>query len=411
VGAKVLYSKLQNVLNLFVFLLFINFPVQLAKHFWPNFAYIWGIRVDYLAPTIFFSDILLMMVLGLYLFQGGFRKVKLNYFQTTLLFFWVGLNILWAINPQIALLKFLKFGELGLFIYFLATNQNINVQKLILNPLLISSEVVSMVGIIQFLKGSTLGGIFYFLGERHFNLETPGIALVSLAGKNYLRAYSFFSHPNSLAGYLLVIMILVFFFAKKQRFYLIPLLVCFFLTFSKGAFLTLALITLFTLVFPKIKKQSKSALQKMVMGILASLIFVSGAMFIKNWSGWLDTDKLTVNERMYLIQVSEKLILERPIFGLGLNNFVLGVPARLLQPVHNIYILSIVEGGVIGLALLMFLLFKLLRQSLKTGYYPLFLSLLVILVTGLFDHYWFNLQQNLLMASLVFGLTFRGKIQ
>ena len=44
----------------------------------------------------------------------------------------------------------------------------------------------------------------YFIGERTFTGQTPGIATVALNGNLLLRPYGTFPHPNVLAGFLLV---------------------------------------------------------------------------------------------------------------------------------------------------------------------------------------------------------------
>jgi len=43
-------TKLQQRLFwLLVFLL----PVQFGRHFWPEWSYVMGLRIDYLSPTIY----------------------------------------------------------------------------------------------------------------------------------------------------------------------------------------------------------------------------------------------------------------------------------------------------------------------------------------------------------------------
>ena len=51
------------------FLLICSIPIQLGKHFWPASAFVSGIRVDYLSPTLFFTDILLFVLLGIFVFN------------------------------------------------------------------------------------------------------------------------------------------------------------------------------------------------------------------------------------------------------------------------------------------------------------------------------------------------------
>ncbi|HSW48472.1 MAG TPA: O-antigen ligase family protein [Candidatus Saccharimonadales bacterium] len=85
--------------------------------------------------------------------------------------------------------------------------------------LLFSASVIleSLLAIGQFLKQGSIGGILYFLGERTFTGSTPGIANASLNGELVLRPYATFPHPNVMAGFLLVSMILVLGFLLNSK--------------------------------------------------------------------------------------------------------------------------------------------------------------------------------------------------
>ncbi|MBI3070230.1 MAG: hypothetical protein HYY87_02915, partial [Candidatus Levybacteria bacterium] len=55
----------------------------------------------------------------------------------------------------------------------------------------------------------SMGGLFYFFGERAFTSQTPGIANASINGELMLRPYGTFPHPNVLGGYLTIAMAIV----------------------------------------------------------------------------------------------------------------------------------------------------------------------------------------------------------
>src|SRR5580700_6749474 len=59
-------SKIESFLLFFFFLLL---PTQLGKHFWPDFSIVSGIRIDYLSPTIYFTDILLILLFVAFLLR------------------------------------------------------------------------------------------------------------------------------------------------------------------------------------------------------------------------------------------------------------------------------------------------------------------------------------------------------
>ncbi|MDP4030687.1 MAG: O-antigen ligase family protein, partial [Candidatus Beckwithbacteria bacterium] len=109
------------------------------------------------------------------------------------------------------------------------------------------------------------------------------------------------------------------------------------------------------------------------------------------------------SRRSQLTNISLKMFQDRPLTGVGLNNFTVVmdrygyVPAatRFLQPVHNIYLLILSETGLIGtLGFLYLILQGLSLKAFKER--PLW----ILLFLGLFDHYPLTLQTGLLLFIL-----------
>jgi len=143
--------------------------------------------------------------------------------------------------------------------------------------------------------------------------------------------------------------------------------------------------------------------------------------------------------RQQLARVALDSIRTHLLLGLGLNNFIINLGQNTagwqwfywLQPVHNIFLLAASETGLVGLAAFLFflvltvrrlfncyivtLLKKSKKQDSKIAIYQLsklvgkklFLlaALMVIMFTGLFDHYWLTLIQNQLLFTLFLGLS------
>jgi O-antigen ligase len=118
------------------------------------------------------------------------------------------------------------------------------------------------------------------------------------------------------------------------------------------------------------------------------------------------------------------MIKSAPLLGIGLNNYLSRLPDfkldptvfRLFQPVHNIFLLTAAETGLMGLSLFLFLVIKSLKNSLDMPAsrdsfgmrnWSLVISLLVILSTGCADHYWLTLQQTQLLLAIVLGLSWQ----
>ena len=105
------------------------------------------------------------------------------------------------------------------------------------------------------------------------------------------------------------------------------------------------------------------------------------------------------------------MFLDNPLTGVGLNNFTISMEkygyvtaaTRFLQPVHNIYLLILSETGLLGLAAFIYLLYKgwtLFIDKVQPCHLSL-LILLILLFLGLFDHYFFTLQQGLLLLTIL----------
>src|SRR3990170_2900816 len=116
-------EKLQKI----TFLLIVFFlSSQVGFHFWPEFSKVSGIRVDYLSPTFYLLDILIIIWLGLLGVLGWLRKIIVNIqnplLKSLLLLFVLGLiiNTFFARSQGAHVFGLIKFGELGLFGWFVA---------------------------------------------------------------------------------------------------------------------------------------------------------------------------------------------------------------------------------------------------------------------------------------------------
>lgn len=390
------------------FLLIFLAPSQLAYHFWPSFAYIFGIRVDYLAPAIYLTDILVAILFISWFVKGKAWKLERFLLRTlAILLLFAVLNIAFAESFYPALFKWVKVSEFFFLGIYITTTKELDLKKWIIRPLTYSLIFFSVIGVAQFLSGKTIGGPLYFLGERTFSVVTPGIALVTSGGREFLRVYSTFSHPNSMAAYLMVGVLLVLGYGERSRLRKISLLVSFLaiiLTFSLAIYITAIFVYLFFLL---IKKQHSIARRGVYIFFFSTVIISLIFLFFAQQTGNAGSFSETVSQRLELARVSAEAFAKNPLFGVGANNFL--IVSRSLQPVHNIILLVLSETGVLGLTLFSYLFFPAIKNTLLANRYSLFATLLVVLTTGLVDHYWLTLQQNQLLLSIVFGLSLSNK--
>jgi len=270
-----------------------------------------------------------------------------------------------------------------------------------LTPLVFSSFIQLVLVFGQFINKHSLQAIFWFLGERYFNLSTPGIAKASILGVEFLRPYGSFPHPNSLAGFYLL---LYFFVLITKKFNTLTLLkniflfissVLVFLSFSKIVIVSfLVLNTLYFILNTK-NKCIFCLVAKLFIFLVVSIIFLTA-----------QTDPLTIEKRIFLLQNSFLIIRRNLFFGVGAGNYLLAQNKLIQQyldiinqPVHNIFILFFSQWGMISFGLF-YLMFGYLKKVFKNNYF----LFLVIALTGFFDHYWISLMQNFLLLPVVFGL-------
>lgn len=352
-------------------LLSLLLPTQLGFHFDYFNSTVYGFRIDYLIPTLYLTDIVALLIIFL-----GFRNIKLNRKFLTLSFLFITLAL---INVYLSgylvqsIYKWLKVTEMVLLGVVLLNTKKIDVFKNFVKPLSYSVAITSILGIWQFLNRGSIGGIFYWLGERGFMFSDPNIAPYP---------YSTFSHPNSFAGFLLVFAIFLLTYKKKfnsKYFWTVLLLVVINLILTNSLNVYSAVVLILVIKFINIKN-------------IAPLIFV-------------DLNARYITHRLELIKSAFTIIKENFWFGAGLNNFIPNlvkvsntfVNAWELQPVHNIFLLIFSEVGLIGFSLFIYVI--------ASSFYITNYSLIAILLTGLNDHYWLTLQQNMLLFVFVLTLS------
>lgn len=418
-------AKILRIEQTIFYLALLFLPTQLGRHFWPEFSTVLGMRIDYLSPTFYFTDILILMLFVFVLFrliQTSKFKYQLanrgNYWKFIAVVLFLVIGILQAKNPLVGwygLLKFLEF----LFFGFYVAHVKIRFEKI---ALVFSFGVIfeSSLAISQYLRQGSLGGLFYFFGERAFNPQTPGIANASLNGELILRPYGTLPHPNVLGGYLTIALAMVIsnFIRSassgsnfKKIIYGVALAVgtvALVLTMSRIAIL----LWLVILGFNLLKRKGFTFLF-----LLPVLIIFAVSFFFPLATRLLNANIAdeSVVERIELAKSSLLMIKDSPIIGAGINNFLVSLPSYrekpadifALQPVHNIYLLIAVETGIVGLVFFLWFLrrtFQEIEKKKPMIRNSLLIILSAILVLGFFDHYFLTLQQGRMFFAFVLGL-------
>lgn len=341
-----------------------------------------------------------------------------------------------------------------------------NVAILFFIPLLLQAILV----LIQVLSQKSVGLIF--LGEPVLNTSIAGVATIIIHGKEYLRGYGTFLHPNIAAFFFFVYGIAYLFLRIVPRgtisqsvcqrdcstrntilwkkweklfheehflshsvqarvlrgtsfLFISTILVGFILTFSKSilgiSFLLLIIFTFLTncstgniskrVFFWKLFHVEQSGMSKEVKNVLRgtifSLLIILGALFIlkTEWPAFINQSILERKLQYLSIPVDNFSGL---LVGEGLGNYTKALAEKSpglfswqVQPIHNVFILLMVELGllpVLGITLYMWLKYqKNLFFSLKN----LVLSQKVAVILGggvaallAVDHYAWDIEQG-----------------
>lgn len=373
--------------KLFVFFL----PTQLTYHFWPESAYIHGIRVDYLAPVIYFNDFIFLLFIVPFLVRYGSTIFKKYKTAIIVLIVFAAVNIAISISPETSIYRYVRVLQFLILMIYIRINK-ISIHSIKV-PMLISLCFVLFLAFYQLDTRGSVGGIYKLFGERTFTQNTPGIALANIFGNEQLRPYSTFPHPNAMAGYALVC--LWMFSHLKWRYRTFAVLVC---------------VTLITVSYSQ--NAWISAFISIVIYKFIKVFYRVKLKFITSWtvsSYFLTIMKTAISmprelvQRIELNQLSGIIISNNFIFGTGLGAFIHAIPVYSikptiwwLQPVHNVPLLITSETGIVGIILFLVLLLKSVNRHNFSFIIP-------IILLSMWDHYFVTIVQTNLLFAIALG--------
>lgn len=286
----------------------------------------------------------------------------------------------------------------GILLAWLINQQILSKRELLLTLILVGLFQGS-VAIRQFVLQHDLG--LQFLSEPKLDVKTLGAAKMDIGEEKLLRGYGTFAHPNILGAFLVIL----FFFLdnvkldKLKYLILIPL----FFTFSRSAFLAV-FVGLIVKALSTKNKFKKTIGALIVIGIF-SLSFYA---FVP--------ERVVLDSAFYarfdFIKTSLQMFLAHP-FGVGNANYLLNIQDfsdKILkpwefQPVHNLYFLVLNENGLFGLIAFLGFLSSIFLTIWKTHrtVLPLFLAILIL---GLADHYFWDIDSGRWLFWMAIGLVF-----
>ncbi len=334
------------------------------------------------------------------------------------------ISIFKAINPNLAFYQTLKLIEFILLYLYISQYafRRFNLFSACF-ALLAGGFFQAIVAMAQFAVQHDLG--LRIFGETALSPNLLGVAsFFNIYGEKIMRPYGTTPHPNVLAAYL-VLAIFAYYFLYR------------YMPFSKWLFIVYAFVLqAFLLTFSRVEiglwflifivgsgfylfQKNNGALKKKVFFILLATLMVVGLFSLLHYPEirsriQVSADEEAVQQRLYYNR--ESVQHGFTWFGIGAGNFVPwlsdqnpSLPIRLVQPVHNIYLLILSELGILGLATFLSFIFLLAYPIFKLGTNisyskGLFLSVVALfLITGLFDHFFWTLQQGRIMFWISLG--------
>jgi len=425
--------------KIFFYLFVFCLPFQTRKVF-----YQWGENGfnEWTSVFLYLTDILIFVLFLFWFlrsnkkrfFKDGIKLAERVFAKSgfwLVVFLVIGLvSLIQARNIQLGFYYWFKLLELALLFFYIKNNFKDLFNFTRLSQILVMSGFVqSLIVFGQYAGQKSIG--LKFLAESHLDAGINGVAKIVVNGLTMIRPYGSFPHPNVLAAFLLLCIFCLYFLwlAKKRSFVWNCLLMitgffiisAFWLSFSRTAiFVFLIMIPLYFILLLKQKYEPiyEKPIGKIIL-IFLFFVFCSSLCTVLAWTEISSRFAISMSEqavglRVFYNETAFSIISAHPLSGIGLGNFVWEISQALdlmfswlHQPVHNIYLLISSETGLLGLVVFLMFLFSVLgrvRTDKSASYLGITIVFLGFLFIGLFDHFFWTLQQGQLMFWLVLGI-------
>lgn len=371
----ILHKYTQRITPWLYFLLGLVLPTQLGKHWWPEFSFINGLRVDYYSPTLYVSYIVLFLLAAVTVS----RYYRL--WAITLLALVLGL----VSFSYLSLYRFGQYTAVVLVVFVLGYADN-EERKKWLAGLAIASVFTLILALWQLIRQESIQGLWWFLGERRYWASTPGIAKITLFGQLFVRPYATFSHPNSMGGFFMLIALLLW--REKKPLWSLPSILLVLVSFSRIAILGLAIGLLILLM----QKKINCKLCYYARMLFALWIATFALLPIGSPGSWTERVTMWGNGMGRFISSWWHM----PQLGNYLYAGTVLSPTLFLQPIHNSFLIILMEWRLMGVGLLLFVAAQLYKKM------PVAIALPLLLI-AFFDHYSVTLAQNILITGGIIG--------
>lgn len=425
----------KNWLSILMTALLIVAPFNLFWQIPLGSAYIAGLRIDYLIPKLYLSWLLTVIIIVLsekkrFNLQN-FSMVLAHIKNNTILFLLSGsllIHQFFTDRPASAVIHFIWLITIGFLVWSLATQRAAKTSITLGSWLSLALQL--FVGWWQLLHQHSLAP-YYWLGETNLT-NWFGITRGMWLGREVILPYGTTAHPNILANTVVVLWWLGWLDMRKELrsfewkngtaqlkllgWILLTLLSLGLIIASQslsallaaGFALILALTTYFK---PTISKKllfiiAWLAISAVILTPIALLQLQPVAAHLANSLSW--------SRRNELFSHAITTLLQHPLWGTGFTQSIIPTSrvggtseiVRFVQPVHNVFWLVIVEGGVVGVLGILLIFRKLLRRVPKLVR-TASLGWLLLIPAAALDHFWFSQWPGILLAGILLSLSHR----
>lgn len=407
------------------YLIVLLLSLNLGKHFVGNFSYVDGILIDYLMPTLYIQDFLIVGLLALWIWDKNPKYHLVNNFYIQILIFFLfsmGLSVvqLWAQPVFVAVVwNYVRLCFYAVFSVYIFVLKDNDVFFKAIRLFSISIFLLALLGMAQWFKQGAVFNNYLFFGEQPYTLSTPNIAREQFFNTTKVGSYGIFRHPNVFAAFLaigLVWLLHYYLYICKSKFVLV--------SFALGLLtliFTLSYVGFFAFLFGVffVRRFKTFALILAVVIVVFSLLVPFLQTVVDLNIAGID---VSFSRRATLLKNSYSQITVNYLFGTGFGTNVLHTPysiPRFIQPVHNIFVLIFAESGVFAIALFVLLIGYILYAGHKNTSelafegqknhvgHVLYISVLQVIILGSFDHFFFTIHQTQLLLWLTLGLALK----
>jgi O-antigen ligase len=414
------------------------FLIPFQTRYFLRTGFLSGTYWEYGTFSLYFTDGIFLLLIGSGILWWVFRGLSFSFasirpvtlYALAFVVFFAIFSVFVSDERDLSLYALLRLFQ-GMSLFVFLNVFPLPLKKVVVIPFIIAATLQAILAAIefswQFVPSSTIFGL-----SSQFPWQAGASVLETSQGR-FLRAFGTFPHPNMLGGFLSVgfFMLLSRLQSTRSRFSLILLEVCglvmifgLLLSFSRSAWIgTLVGLSFLAISWWHLRNQLNLNPQtRRILGTYAlSMILLVVIFFPVILPRFQTSERLesrSLAERTTLTRFSLEYAASSWFIGAGIGTFTMKEYELLTekhlgwwyQPVHNIYLLTLVELGIGGLFFFIFFIGYILKRAIqrldKTSFFnraAYIFSLASLLTIGLFDHYLVTSFSGVMMFWLILG--------